>query len=44
MADLDYNTLSSQLFRPETIEAMMLPPLEAENSGSRTVAVFTAAG
>ena len=32
MADLDYNTLSNQLFRPETIEAMMLPPLEAENS------------
>ncbi len=32
MADLDYNTLSNQLFRPETIDAMMLPPLEAENS------------
>jgi ATP-dependent Lon protease len=34
MADLDYNTLSNQLFRPETIEAMMLPPLDAENSNA----------
>ena len=34
MADLDYNTLSNQLFRPETIEAMMLPPLDAENSSA----------
>jgi ATP-dependent Lon protease len=32
MADLDYNALSNQLFRPETIEAMMLPPLDAESN------------
>jgi ATP-dependent Lon protease len=34
MADLDYNALSNQLFRPETIEAMMLPPLDGENSST----------
>src|SRR5512135_177061 len=34
MADLDYNALSNQLFRPETIEAMMLPPLDGENSNA----------
>ena len=34
MADLDYNVLSNQLFRPETIDAMMLPPLEVENSSA----------
>ncbi len=34
MADLDYNALSNQLFRPENIEAMMLPPLDAENSAA----------
>src|SRR5574342_335430 len=25
MTELDYNTLSSQLFRPENIESMMMP-------------------
>src|SRR5512139_4172405 len=34
MADFDYNALSNQLFRPDTIEAMMLPPLEGENSAA----------
>src|SRR5512135_1221727 len=37
MADLDYNALSNQLFRPENIEAMMLPPLDAENSSAEPV-------
>jgi ATP-dependent Lon protease len=34
MADLDYNSLSNQLFRPETIEAMMLPPLDSDSNGT----------
>ena len=36
MADLDYNSLSNQLFRPENIEAMMLPIVEAENNAAET--------
>ena len=36
MADLDYNSLSNHLFRPENIEAMMLPIVEAENNAAET--------
>jgi len=34
MADLDYNSLSTQLFRPENIDAMMLPIVEPENGAA----------
>jgi len=36
MADLDYNSLSNQLFRPENIDAMMLPIAEPENGAAET--------
>ena len=36
MADLDYNSLSNHLFRPENIDAMMLPIVEPENGAADT--------
>src|SRR5512136_329965 len=34
MADLDYNSLSNQIFRPENVEAMLLPQGDAENGSN----------